>query len=227
MIIVEKRLILGLLFLFFFINVEPVMAASNAQWQIIWKDNDNIHEKVSVDKKIAKFASTEWNYSETGEKIIIQREIKGWDVYQNLEDKLPLEVSITDFLLFKNITIKTTTFENNPEKVSEAVLGLNNVDLIINVPGIIRDSSADEIKDVTAKWHLEKLTDLGEQKTILQVTTFDGFLLGLSILILGILIITIVFISRIRKTHKLIEDEYSIKNLTLPNPDESDNEKDI
>jgi hypothetical protein len=51
---------------------------------------------------------------------------------------------------------------------------------------------------------------------MLVVDTFDGFILGLLLIVLGIIIIGLVFLSRIRRTHKLIEQEYSLENLTLP-----------
>jgi hypothetical protein len=213
MVIAKTKWILILLF--FLILVTVPQAAANTEWTILWKDNDNLIETVQIEKQAAALEPDGWQCIQTSQGTMYKRDVKGWEKYAELSDRLPVSVTINDYFLFKSITFKGQDFK--PEAVSVAgQAGTGPLDLRLSVPGLIKSGSADEIKDLTAVWHLKNLNELNTQGAILVVNTFNGFILGIYIIILGILIIGIVYFSRIRKTHKLIEKEYSLENLTLP-----------
>lgn len=50
----------------------------------------------------------------------------------------------------------------------------------------------------------------------------NGFILGITLFLLAFLVIGILFMNKIRKTHKLIEEEYSLQNIHLPSPDDDE-----
>ncbi|HBQ87310.1 MAG TPA: hypothetical protein DER33_07085 [Syntrophomonas sp.] len=214
MVIAKTKWILILLFFLILVTV-PQAAAANTEWTILWKDNDNLIETVQIEKQAAALEPDGWQSIQTSQGTMYKRDVKGWEQYAELSDRLPVSITINDYFLFKSITFKGQDF--NPEAVSVAgQAGTGPLDLRLSVPGLIKSGSADEVKDLTAVWHLKNLNELNTQGTILVVNTFNGFILGIYIIILGILIIGIVYFSRIRKTHKLIEKEYSLENLTLP-----------
>lgn len=213
MVIAKIKRTLILLFFLIFIAIPP--AAANTQWEVLWNDNDNLIETVQIEKQAAAIEPDGWQGIQTSQGTMYKRSVKDWQSYAQLTDHLPVSVTVKDYLLFKSIAFKAQGF--NPQAGTVAGLaGAGPLDLSISVPGLIRAGSADEVKDVTAVWHLKNLNELNTRGRMLIVNTFDGFILGLLIIVLGILIIGFVFLGRIRKTHKLIEQEYSLENLTLP-----------
>ncbi|MEN6461833.1 MAG: hypothetical protein ABFC94_10765 [Syntrophomonas sp.] len=216
-----RKKIAGLWLLFFlFINIPQVVAANEVDWQITWKDNNTLNEKVTFhDPGLAKHLDG-WQYSKVTNAVILEREVKDWSAYEQLPDKLPLHVSIKDYVLIKIITFNTVPSQVEADTVIDKVTKLNGVNLEISVPGLIRGGSADEVKGLTAVWHLDRINELGSQGPMLRVATFDGLVLGMVIAFFGLLIIMLVFWNKVRKTHKLIEQEYSLTNLHLPNEDD-------
>lgn len=201
--------------LWFIILAVAPPAAAATQWEITWQDNNNLLETVLIKKDTASFQPPGWKYAQTAEGLQFRRSVKDWQVYDRQADKLPIKVAVRDYLLFKTITFKALPADA-PAHTLAGLAQMQPMDLSISVPGLIRTGSADEVKEVTAVWHLKDANELHNRGQMLVVNTFDGFLLGMLILILGILIIGLVFISRVRKTHKLIDQEYSLENLTLP-----------
>lgn len=213
MVIAKIKWVFMLLFFIIFVTIPQ--AAASTEWQIIWNDNNNLVETVLLNNDSAKIQSEGWQCFSTSQGTIYKRNVKDWAGYDKLADRLPVTVTVKDYLIFKSIAFKAQHFEAPAGAVAE-LAGNQPVDLSISVPGLIRAGSADEVKTVTAVWHLKNLNELNSRGRMLIVNTFDGFMLGLLIIVLGVFIIGLVFMSRIRKTHKLIEREYSLENLTLP-----------
>lgn len=209
-----------MLFFIIFITIPPA-AAKTTTWELNWNDNNNLEEKVVIPTGSVALEPEDWQCASIDEGTVFKRSVKDWESYNQLNDKLPVEVTVRDFLLFKVIYFDPQEFTPEPDTVA-GLVGDEAVDLSISIPGLIRAGSADKVKQVTAVWHLKNLNELSGRGKMLRVDTFDGFLLGLAIIILGILIIGLVFMSRIRKTHKLIEAEYSLENLTLPTEEQSE-----
>lgn len=213
-----------LLFLLVFICIPQIALASTADWQIRWQDNNTLNEKITVQESQLDTSPQGWSYSQSGDQVTLERNIKSWEEYNNLQDKLPIKVLVKDYILFQIINFNTLQAQAAPDTAYGQVAKINGVNLRITVPGLIKDSSADKVKEFTALWHLNKIDELGFNDQILKVATFNGFWLGLAIIVLGLLIITIVFWRKIRKTHKLIEEEYSLTNITLPLEEEEKEE---
>lgn len=203
-----------LILLFFLIFITIPQAAANNEWEILWHDNDNLIETVVIEGE-APVQADGWLSSSKAENAVYKRNIQDWDSYAQQTDRLPVSVTVKDYLLFKSIAFTAQEFKPQAKTVA-SLAAAEPLDLTISVPGLIRAGSADEVKEVTAVWHLKNLSELNSRGRMLIVNTFDGFILGLLIIVLGILIIGFVFLSRIRRTHKLIEQEYSLENLTLP-----------
>jgi hypothetical protein len=207
--------------LFFLIFIIAPNAQANTKWEILWNDDDSLMETVATDEQVS-FQPNGWQLSVKEGKASYHREIKDWQEYAQLGDRLPLAVSVKDYLLFKSIAFKAQAFDPQDDTLAGFV-GTGPLDISISVPGLIRSGSADEVKDLTAVWHLNNLTDLHSRGNMLLVDTFDGFLLGLLLILLGIVIIGLTYLSRVRRTHKLIEQEYSLENLTLPTEQSKEN----
>jgi hypothetical protein len=201
-----------------------VAAASEVDWQLTWQDNNTLNEKVTFRGPGPVEQPAGWQYSKVTNAVVLERKVKDWSAYEQLSDKLPVHISIKDYVLIKIITFNTVPSKVEADTVIDKVTKLNGVDLEVSVPGLIRGGSADEIKGLTAVWHLKSMNELSSQGTMLRVATFDGLVLGMVVGMLGFLIIMLVFWNKVRKTHKLIEEEYSLTNLHLPNEENEDDE---
>ncbi len=212
MIIVKKLVLFMMVFTLTFL-IFPVFAlGSEAQWEIIYNDNnDKLEETITIygDGNITVDTS-EWDVSSSAEKTTMQREVANWQVYNTLSDRLPVEAEVKDYILFKSISLKGLGNAIQPQSLFSQIVSQDGINLRITLPGIKNESNAEQVEDFTYVWHLSKTSDL-DKKPMLKVNTWKGFFLGLFIFILGFLIIVIVFLVRMRKVHRLIEEEYSIE----------------
>lgn len=208
-----------------FLMTPQVAAASEVNWQITWEDNNTLSEKVTFPDSGTGEKTPGWQYSKSSDNIVLERKVKDWSAYEKLQDKLPIHIAIKDYALVKIITFTAVPSKAAVGTAVDKVSKLDGVDLKISVPGVIRGGSADEVVDgLSAVWHLKNINELGTRGAMLRVATFDGLILGIIMAVLGLIIIMLAFLIKIRKTHKFIEEEYSLTNLHLPN-DENDNEE--
>jgi hypothetical protein len=224
MLMLTRKKMVGLwLLLLFFLITPQVAAASDVNWQITWEDNNTLNEKVTFHDSQLSREAPGWQYSKSGNAVILDRKVKNWAAYEKLQDKLPVHVAVKDYVLIKIITFTTTPSKARANTVIDKVSKQGTVNLEISVPGLIRGGSADKVEGVTAFWHLKNINDLGSQNTMLRVATFDGLVLGIVMAVVGLFIIFLVFLINIRRTHKYIEQEYSLTNLQLPKEENEDN----
>jgi hypothetical protein len=211
MIIIVKNIVLFLLLIIFtFFNYSSIALGSEVQWEIVYNENKNIiKETVTVnnDSNIA-VDTKQWNLSSSAENIIISREIEDWQVYDTLADKFPIAAEVKDYVLFESILLKG--IDNEQQNLYSQIISEDVIEFSITLPGINNTSSAEQVDDYTYIWNISKTDDL-KQKLSLKANTLKGFFLGLFIFTVGFLVIGTVFIIRMRKVHKLIEEEYSIE----------------
>lgn len=221
MLIRKKMGCLWLLLLFFLITPQ-VAAASEADWEITWEDNNILNEKVTFYGSGLSEQTPGWQYSKSTNAVILERKVKDWSAYEQLQDKLPVQVAIKDYVLIKIITFNIVPSKAGVDTVIDKVSKQGGVDLKISVPGLIKGGSADKVEGLTAVWQLKNINELGSHGTMLRVVTFDGLELGIIIAIVGLLIIMLAFWIKVRKTNKFIEEEYSLSNLSIPNQENED-----
>lgn len=199
----------------FLILVAVPQAAASTDWKITWNDNNDLLETVVTTNDSTAINPEGWQYTKRTDGAAYQRNIKDWQAYSRLNDRLPINIKVKNYLVFKSITF-TALKSDAPVNTLAGQVGNKALNLSISVPGLIRAGSADETEEMTAVWHLKNLSELNSRGKMLVVDTIDGFILGLLIIVLGVLIIGLVFVGQIRKTHRTIESEYSLENLTLP-----------
>lgn len=182
----------------------PLSAADPATWNIKWNSDASIDETVIISEPNVVIEDKDWQTSHSGQSLVLSRHVDNWQEYSKLGDRLPLELTQKDFWLlkFSSLTMKEAT----PGSLFEQFNQFRGARLSIEVPGIIRDSSADEKVDSTATWNLSTASPV-----TLNAVAFDGVILGISLFALGFLIIFIIFASRIRRVNQLIAQEYSLE----------------
>ena len=183
--------------------------AGSIDWQIIWQENGNLQEEVRISGRTVLPRDSNWERSQEGSQQILRREVNSWSSYKQLEDRLPLEARQSNYILYKQTEVEISIPE--AEGLFQQLNGLNGFNLTIKVPGIISGSSADRIDESLATWILPNSEEFLEKTTIIKVITVDGLLLGIVILLLGLLIIVIKFLKRLKNVEQIIEEEYSLE----------------
>lgn len=191
-------------------NLVPVASAAQATWQLTCQDDSTILERVVVEGKDIT-SSSQWQRSQEGAKLILERKVENWQAYSKLEDRFPLSAQVRDFIVYKVTTLNLDETAVNTGGVFSQVADLDQLRLEIAVPGIIRENSATMVDELTAFWDPFSLEYIDDTQRLLKAVIFDGLLLAVTIFGLGLLIIAGVFINRIRNVHKLIDDEYSLE----------------
>ncbi|MGI5922166.1 MAG: hypothetical protein ACOX6I_10570 [Syntrophomonadaceae bacterium] len=214
-----KRLKLVSLWLivFTFLSWFQVAAAADVEWELTWKDNNHIYEQVTCKKEVPKLL-TDWQYTRSGNTTVLERELKDWAAYEQLTDRIPLEVNTKDYLLVKAITFTAAPSKAGDQTLYYLAAHANGTDLKITVPGLIRGSTADQVKGFTALWQLNNIEELNSSAPVLKVIAFNGLILGMVLAVLGLVVIMLLLWRKVKKTYKLIEEVYSIED--LPEPDQ-------
>ncbi|MFA7149302.1 MAG: hypothetical protein WC109_10855 [Syntrophomonadaceae bacterium] len=200
-------LVLGLLF----ISSSSLLAGDEATWNIKWNSNGSLDEKVIITDGNVVINDQEWETSRSGNQIILSRHIKDWQAYSQLSNNLPLTIVEKDYLLLK-FTSLTVKQEAAPGSLFEQFPQLTDPRLSIEVPGVIRNSTAEPSENSIAVWNLAAPQS---SPVKLDAVIFDGIFLGISFFVFCFIIIFIIYLNRIRKVHRLIAEEYSLERAAL------------
>lgn len=212
----RKHLPIIVLGLLFWLISTPLAMAGEADWQVKWLDDGTLQEKVTVNQDISGVDSS-WQKSSVNGNLIYTRTIKNWEEYERLTDKLPVKVEQTDYFVCRSTNIKPLPGVAQGTLYSK--LDDGGMNLEVEVPGIIRYSSANQVTDNKAVWNIELPGALIGQGYMLKAVTFDGFLLGITILTLGVIFLFIFFVARMRKVDRIIAETYSLDNINLEDDD--------
>ena len=200
-------LVLGLLL----ITCSSLQASDEASWTIKWNNNGSLDEKVIITNLNVVINDQEWESSRSGNQVILSRHVKDWRAYGQLSDSLPITVVQKDYLLIKfaSLTVKQ---EATPGSLFEQFIGLPDAHLSIEVPGAVRNSNAEVSQNSIAVWNIDNLQS---SPVKLDAAIFDGIFLGISFFVFCFIIISIIYLNRIRRVHRLITEEYSLERATL------------
>lgn len=186
----------------------PVAAAADIEWQLRWLDNNIVQEEIQSSGRNFIITDPNWQVSQEEDKYILRREINNWQSYEEMTDRLPLQVQQRNYGLYKKTEIKLD---------SEAAAGLfqqlsneDNLILTITVPGFITGGSGERIDEASVRWIFLNHTELIKNQEMMTVITADGLLVSIGIFLLGIVFIAIKFIARLKKVEQIIAEEYSL-----------------
>ncbi len=192
-----------------------VAMGSEAEWQIKWQEDGSLQEKVvlSAAQPIQNLDAS-WQSSSSGGQQIYSRTVKDWAEYMHLKDRLPIELQEKSFIVCKATDIKASS-QVLEGSLYSSLKDTQAMELKIDVPGIIQANSADELVDHTAIWQIQKPGTVFNEDFALKAIVFDGWMLGISILSLGIIVMFLFFISRMRRVDRIIAETYSLDNIVI------------
>lgn len=187
-----------------------VEAQAHTEWQIIWDDEDSsIVEIVKTDnEELANILSSSDFEKESGEGEFLRRS-EDWQAFNNLENKFPIKAVIKNFIIFSHTTIAIDkNAETNilrdfsePIKFQFTALGFNV------------KNTGQKVSEITSEWKLKPgWTEDFVKPYLTKCITFNGFMLALFIILVGLIYIGIAFLKTVNRVNKLIEEEYSIEN---------------
>lgn len=217
--IVGVLLVLLMLFAF-----PSCVMAQQVTWSLLWQDDGTIQEKVEVTGTDLSSQYDSWTVTSKGsDQISLTRSTKDWKAYSQLTDRLPIRIEAKDYIVMQLTRVKAESFSADPQGVYAHAAGMPGAVLTFQVPGIVRDHSADAVENSQkAVWELNRLDHVLSEDQMLTAITFDGLLIGIILVGGAALIIAVVFLRSILKVNRLIEEEYSLDNLELePDPDQA------
>lgn len=198
-------------------------ALASTDWHITWNDDGTILEEVFTDDQEELALLSNWGFSQGESEGSYYRKIEDWESFNNLVGKLPIVVNTSNWLILYNTSIaldySTEFFTNVADK---------DFNLLLTVPGFYYGNSGEKVADMTSQWKVYPGWEKSLKKSYLtKCITFNGFYLGLFIIIVGLISIGGVYIRSISRVNHLIEEEYSIENyLASLNEEETDEETD-
>jgi len=197
----------GFIFALILMTILPGVAiAGDASWQILWRDDGSLQEEVRISGHDIVLEDTNWQESREGDQYIFHREVKNWSAYQELKDRLPIEVGQKNYIIFKRWEINISNM--HAEGLFGQLSQNDTMHLTLIVPGIITSSTANLVEESRASWVYTGGEQLKRQTELIKFIAADGLLLGIEILLLGSLGIVIQFVLRLRKVNRIIEEEY-------------------
>lgn len=220
MIIITKRALLGVMTLcLFIIIISPGYVKANDKNEVIWEivtyDNHTIKETVKLNNVDINFNSFEWEKTVDGEITTLTRTVDDWQSYNELTDKLPIKAEGRNFFLWQKTALLVTADQTTSGSVFAQTKDKQGIYLTISVPGFITGTSGEKLSEMSAAWNIGQMDQLAEEQVILEAVTFEGFLIGVTGFLLGLIIIGIVFIRRMKKVEQMMEAEYSLENISL------------
>ena len=195
--------------LVFLVILPRVVVASDVEWQIRWQEDGILQEEVKITGRDIVPRDHDWNIRTEGNRYILQREVKNWSSYRESQDRLPLQIRQSNYIVFKQTEIDIS---DEAGGLFAQLNGLNGFHLTMDVPGIIIGSYGDRLSETSSNWVFSSSAELFKETRLLRFITVDGLLLGIVIFFLGLLVIVIQFLRRMKKVERIIEEEYSLTN---------------
>lgn len=196
--------------------VLPCQAAGSVKWQLNWMENGDLREEVRIPTEIIEAPTDKaWSHTQEGDDWVFQRDIKGWANYQSHKDGLPFLINENKNILYSLTEIKTDPQSN--QDWFEKIAGTNELELTIEVPGLILSSTADQRNDLISSWTFPRGTDLGSEGVILKVVRIDGLVMGIGMVAIGLFLAVFIFYRRVKSAEAIIAENYAI-----PPRDQSD-----
>ena len=178
--------------------VMPCQAASPVKWQLQWMETGELVEEVRIPIEITDAPTDQaWQRTQVGNEWIYQRDINGWSDYQSYNDGLPILVSENKNILY-SLTEITSDTQSSPGWF-EQVAGSRELQLIIEVPGLILTSTADQRNDLLSSWSFARGSDLAGEGILLKVVRVDGLVMGIGIVAIGMILAVVIFYRRLRR----------------------------
>jgi len=186
-------------------------------WNLTWQDDGTIVETVSLEMSNLALDDESWQSSTDSQgRLILTRQTGSWEKYRQLTDRLPLSMASRNFIILQTATINSEEYAAAPGGLYQQIAAVPDAQLSIKIPGIIRDHSADMLVDnQEAVWKLNRLDHITTEDLLVKATVFDGLLIAVLLVGGAIIVIGLVFLRSIRRANQLIEEEYSLENLTL------------
>ncbi|MEQ8201291.1 MAG: hypothetical protein ABRQ24_07715 [Syntrophomonadaceae bacterium] len=187
----------------------PCQAASPIKWQLEWMETGELREEVRIPVEITEAPSDKsWNRNQEGSEWVFHRNIQGWSNYQSHNDGLPLKINENKNILYGLTVIQTDP--QSPQDWFEKIAGSNELQLTIEVPGLILTSTADRRDDLFSSWFFTRGADLGSEGVILKVVRIDGLVMGIGIVTIGLILAVVIFYRRVKKAEQIIAETYAI-----------------
>ncbi len=197
----------------------PAALAGQYEWQLVTDQRGNIHETLSIQDLESGLNADGWYSSSEEGTQKLERFHKDWYEYSAKSNGLPIKAEIKNYLIFSTTTLSYDN-QSNQHKLFNELVSVADGDISIQAAGIIQESSASEVnnldQDPTAIWHLtldQEKNAVSQVPIFLQVITFNGLVISLTILLFGFIGITIWYLTYIRRVNKLIAEEYSLTNI--------------
>ncbi len=197
-----------ILTLSFLMMLTQVAAASEADWQLIWQESGTLQEEVKVTGRDIVPLDPDWQIRQDGDQYILSREVANWTIYQNSQDRLPLQMTESNYLLLKQTKIDIGTSGTG---LFSQLNDLNGFQLTMVVPGFIMGKDGERLNASSATWLFSNSLAMLNENRMLKFITIDGLLSGIAVFSLGLLVIVIKFRKHLKNAERIIEEEYSAK----------------
>ncbi|NLB88801.1 MAG: hypothetical protein GX790_06180 [Syntrophomonadaceae bacterium] len=178
-------------------------------WEITWDEDSTIVETIITDNEELSNNLSSYGFVQNQGEGIFLRQIEDWPTFNKLEKKFPIKAVTKNFFIF---SVTTIYIEDNPEtnilkdfaepiKFQYTALGFNI------------KNTGQKVSEITSEWNLKPGWFSSFSKPYLTKSiVFNGFMLGVFILLIGFICIVIVYLKTVNRINKLIEEEYSIEN---------------
>lgn len=189
----------------------PPAAAGEALWQLFWTDDNALLEHLNIAQDQAQNAGPQWAKNEKSGKTVLSRKTKDWQVYNQLSERLPLKAKVNDYIVFRTTTLSVDKPATESQLLKE--VASRGCQVVIEVPGYIKENPVGELKELTVSWELAGIMNMKQGELLLQTYTLNGFYLGLALFLIGFISIAIFFAFKTRGVNRLINERYSLDRI--------------
>lgn len=204
-----KKMWMSLFLTVTLIIVLSVEAEATTEWQIIWDEDSAIVETVITDNKELSNILTSSGFKQGEEEGYFSRRSENWQTFNDLEKKFPITAITRNFIVFSHTTISIDkNLETNLLKDLDEPIKFQFTAFGLNIK-----NTGQKVSELTSEWELKPgWTENFAKPYLTKCILFDGFMLGVFIILVGLICIAIAFLKTINRVNNLIEEEYSLEN---------------